>query len=155
MQDLGLDRTDRRILRLLQSRPDITAAIVGEEIGASQATCWRRMQKMREDGLIPPQKVTLDRRRLGLNTMVFAQVKLTSSGRTNVDKFAAAIRDLEEVMECYVILGSSDFLLKVVTPDNEAYERFFFEKLSRIEGVLEINSTIAMTEIKRTSELPI
>jgi len=155
MQTDKLDRTDRRILQLLQVEPDISAAMIGERIGASQATCWRRIQRMREAGLIPPQVVVLDRKNVGFNAMVFAQVKLTSQGRSNLTKFSAAIRDLPEVLECYVLLGSSDFLLKIVAPDIEAYERFFFEKLSSLEGVQEITSSIALSEIKRTSALPI
>jgi len=155
IHDIKLDRTDRRILRLLQTEPDITAATIGERIGASQATCWRRIQNMRQAGLIPPQVVTLDRKKAGFNAMIFAQVKLSSHGRSNLADFSAAIRNFPEVLECYVLMGNIDFLLRIVAADVEAYETFFFEKLSRLPGVQEITSSIALSEIKRTTALPI
>ena len=152
---MKLDNVDRKILRLLQSEPDITAALIGERIGASQATCWRRIQRFRDDGLIPDQFVTLDRKKAGFQAMVFAQVKLNSQGRANVAAFSDAIREFPEVLECYVLMGSVDFLLRIIAKDIEAYERFFFEKLSQLPGVQEITSTIALSEIKRTAALPI
>ena len=152
---ISLDRIDRRILRLLQTEPDITASAIGERIGASQATVWRRMQRMQEAGLIPPQVVRLDRHKAGFNAMIFAHVKLSSHGRANLAEFSKAIQSFPEVLECYVLMGHIDFLLRVVTPDVEAYERFFFEKLSQLPGVQEITSSMALSEIKNTTVLPI
>jgi Lrp/AsnC family transcriptional regulator len=152
---MKLDRTDRRILRLLQTEPEISAAAIGERIGASQATVWRRIQHMREAGLIPPQVVTLDRKQAGLHAMIFAQVKLSSHGRANLAEFSDAIQLFPEVLECYVLMGNIDFLLRIVAPDVEAYEKFFFEKLSRLPGVQEITSSMALSEIKKTTVLPI
>ena len=152
---IPIDRTDRRILRLLQTEPDITASLIAEKIGASQATVWRRIQQMRESGLIPPQVVTLDRRKAGFNAMIFAQVKLNSQGRANLSAFSEAMQGFPEVLECYVMMGNIDFLLRIVAADIEAYERFFFEKLSAVPGIQEITSNIALSEIKQTRELPI
>ena len=154
-QKIDLDAMDRRILRLLQTVPDISANTIGERVGASQATVWRRMQQMREAGLIPPQVVTLDPGKAGFNALIFAQVKLSSHGRANLAEFSDAIQQFPEVLECYVLMGSVDFLLRIVAPDIEAYERFFFEKLSRLPGVQEITSTMALSQIKRTTVLPI
>ncbi len=154
-QPATLARTDRRILRLLQTEPDITAAAIGEQVGASQATVWRRIQQMREAGLIPPQVVRLDRRKAGFHAMIFAQVKLSSHGRANLAEFSDAIQNFPEVQECYVLMGSVDFLLRIVAPDVEAYETFFFEKLSRLPGVQEITSSMALSEIKNTTVLPV
>ena len=154
-QTVKLDRTDRRILRLLQTEPEISAAAIGERIGASQATVWRRIQQLREAGLIPPQLVTLDRKKAGFNAMIFAQVKLSSHGRSNLADFSEAIQSFPEVLDCYVLMGSVDFLLRIVAPDVEAYETFFFEKLSRLPGVQEITSSMALSEIKRTTVLPV
>jgi len=154
-QTPALDRTDRRILQLLQTEPDISASAIGERIGASQATVWRRIQQMRESGLIPPQVVRLDRRKAGFNAMIFAHVKLSSHGRANLADFSDAIQAFPEVQECYVLMGNVDFLLRIVTPDVEAYETFFFEKLSKLPGVQEINSSMALSEIKSTTQLPI
>lgn len=155
MQEISLDKKDRRILGLLQTAPEITAAEIGERIGTSQATCWRRIRRLREDGLIPDQVVTLDRKKAGFNAMIFVQVKLNSQGRADLASFAEAIQSFPEVMECYVLMGSVDFLLRIVARDIDAYERFFFERLSKLPGVQEITSSMALSEIKRTTVLPI
>ena len=97
----------------------------------------------------------LDRRKVGLNAQVFAQVKLNAHGRANLDEFSAAIGGFPEVLEAFVLLGTMDFMLRIVAKDIEAYERFFFERLGKLPGVQEINSTVALSEIKSTHELPI
>lgn len=152
---VSMDNLDKKILRLLQSEAEISASAIGERLGASQATVWRRIQRMREEGLIPDQVVTVDRRKAGFRAMVFCQVKLNSQGRSNLAAFSQAIQDLPEVLDCYVLVGNVDFLLRIVAEDIEAYERFFFEKLSDLPGVQEITSSIALSEIKHTTALPI
>ena len=97
----------------------------------------------------------IDREKIGLNTMVFAHVKLTSHGRSNLSAFSEAVRRYPEVLDCYVLLGNVDFLLRVVTEDIKAYEQFFFEKLSQLEGIQEVHSSIVLSETKHTSVLPI
>ena len=155
MQSIQIDSVDRRILDLLQSQPGINAAAIGEKIGLSQSAVWRRMQGLREEGIIREQPVKIDREKIGLNTMVFAQVKLTSHGRSNLAAFAEAVRSYPQVLDCYVLLGNVDFLLRIVTEDIKSYERFIFEKLSQLPGIQEINSSIALSEIKHTTVLPI
>jgi Lrp/AsnC family transcriptional regulator len=155
MQSVHIDSVDRRILDLLQSQPGINAAAIGEKIGLSQSAVWRRMQGLREEGIIREQPVKIDREKIGLNTMVFAQVKLTSHGRSNLAAFAEAVRSYPQVLDCYVLLGNVDFLLRIVTEDIKSYEQFFFEKLSQLPGIQEINSSIALSEIKHTTVLPI
>ena len=155
MQTLHIDSTDRRILELLQTEPGINAAEVGERIGLSQSAVWRRIQSLREEGVIHDQPVKLDREKVGLNTMVFAHVKLTSHGRGNLADFSAAVREYPEVLDCYVVLGNVDFLLRIVTEDINAYEQFFFEKLSQLPGIQEVNSSIVLSDIKHTTVLPI
>ncbi len=155
MQGVRIDSVDRRILDLLQSQPGINAAAIGEKIGLSQSAVWRRMQGLREEGIIRDQPVKIDREKIGLNTMVFAQVKLTSHGRSNLAAFAEAVRSYPEVLDCYVLLGNVDFLLRIVTEDIKSYEQFFFEKLSQLPGIQEINSSIALSEIKHSTVLPL
>ena len=155
MQSASLDHIDRKILRLLQTKPDINASAIGERIGLSQSACWRRIQRLREDGVILDQPVVLDREKVGLTTMVFAHVKLTSHGRSNLSAFAAAVQSFPEVMDCYVVLGNVDFLLRIVTEDIKAYEQFFFEKLSQLPGIQEVNSSIVLSDTKHTTALPI
>ena len=155
MQTLQIDQTDRRILEILQTEPGINASEIGERIGLSQSAVWRRIQSLREAGVIHEQPVKLDREKVGLNTMVFAHVKLTSHGRSNLADFSAAVREYPEVLDCYVVLGNVDFLLRIVTEDIKAYEQFFFEKLSQLPGIQEVNSSIVLSDIKHSTILPI
>lgn len=155
MQNIDLDQTDRRILSLLQTEAGIKATEIGERIGLSQSACWRRIQRLRDEGVIKDQPAVLDREKVGLTAMVFAQVKLTSHGRTNITDFAEAVRQYPEVLDCYVVLGNVDFLLRIVAEDIKDYERFMYEKLSQLPGVQEVNSSIALSEIKHTTVLPI
>jgi Lrp/AsnC family transcriptional regulator len=155
MQTIDLDQIDRRILAILQTEAGVTATEVGERIGLSQSACWRRIQRLRDAGVIKDQPAVLDREKVGLSTMVFAHVKLTSHGRTNITDFADAVRQYPEVLDCYVVLGNVDFLLRIVTADIKDYERFMYEKLSQLPGVQEVNSSIALSEMKHTTVLPI
>lgn len=155
MQSVKIDRLDRELLKLLQTESEITASEIGERIGMSQSTCWRRIQRLRDEGLIQDQLVTLDRKKAGLNAMIFAQVKLSSQGRSNLVEFSDAIQSFPEVLDCYVLMGNVDFLLRIVAADIDAYEKFFFEKLSTLSGVQEITSSIALSEIKHTTALPL
>jgi len=155
MQTIDLDQTDRRILEWLQKEPGINAAELGEKISLSQSAVWRRIQHLRDEGVIKDQPVKIDREKVGLNTMVFAHVKLTSHGRSNLAAFSEAVSDYPEVLDCYVVLGNVDFLLRIVTEDIKAYEQFFFEKLSQLPGIQEVNSSIVLSDIKHTTVLPI
>lgn len=155
MQKIAIDQIDRRILEVLQQAPGINATAIGDEVGLSQSACWRRIQRLRDEGIIKDQPVKLDREKVGLDTMVFAHVKLTSHGRSNLSSFAEAVSAYPEVLDCYVLLGNVDFLLRIVTEDIKAYERFFFEKLSQLPGIQEVNSSIVMSDIKHTTVLPI
>ena len=155
MQAIELDQIDRRILEWMQKEPGINAGELGEKIGLSQSAVWRRMQSLKEEGVIVEQPVKIDRQKVGLNTMVFAHVKLTSHGRSNLAEFSEAVSRYPEVLDCYVLLGNVDFLLRIVTEDIKAYEQFFFEKLSQLPGIQEVNSSIVLSDIKHTNVLPI
>ena len=150
-----LDAYDRRILALLQEDASLSSAQIAERVGLSQSPCWRRIQRMKEEGIIRGQVTLLDRKKIGLNTQIFAEVKLNAHGRSNSPEFTEQIRGFPEVLECYVLMGAVDFLLRIVTPDIEAYERFFFEKLSMVPGIQEVNSIVALSEIKSTTSLPV
>jgi Lrp/AsnC family transcriptional regulator len=100
MQQVSLDHIDRKILGLLQTESGINASAIGERIGLSQSACWRRIQRLREEGVIKDRPVVLDREKVGLTTMVFAHVKLTSHGRSNLSAFAEAVKSFPEVMDC-------------------------------------------------------
>lgn len=155
MSRIEIDKVDKEILRLLQQDASLSAAAIGERIGLSQSPCWRRIQRLREEGLILGREMRFDRKKLGFDIMVFAQVKLTAHGRSNVPEFARIIRKFPEVQECHLVLGNIDFLLRILVRDIDEYERFFFDKLSHLPEIQEVHSNIVLSEIKYTSELPI
>jgi Lrp/AsnC family transcriptional regulator len=152
---LELDSVDKKILEALQRDATLSVAEIADLVGMSQSPCWRRIQRLKESGVIIAQVTLLDRRMIGLNTQIFAQVKLNGQGREMQDEFAAHIRELPEVIECFLMMGSIDFLLRIVAEDIDAYERFFFDKLSRFPDIKEINSMVAFSQIKSTTALPI
>lgn len=154
MQD-GLDAFDRKILALMQEDASRSSAEIAELVGMSQSPCWRRIQRLKDEGYITRQVAIIDRRKIGLNAQVFAMVKLSMHGRQNLEEFADAIRTYPEVLECHVLMGSFDFLIRVVAADIDAYQSFFFEKLSRLPGVQEVNSVISLSEVKSTTALPL
>ncbi|WP_313439420.1 Lrp/AsnC family transcriptional regulator [Novosphingobium sp.] len=150
-----LDPYERKILRELQRDASQTTAQIAERVGLSSSPCWRRIDRLEREGFIKRRVALVDRKKVGLDAHVFAQVKLNAHGRANLDEFSAKIREFPEVLDCYVLMGSVDFLIRVVAADIEAYEKFFFEKLSQLPGVQELNSIVALSEIKATTELPI
>lgn len=152
---IDLDAQERKILRELQQDASLTTAELAERIGLSPSPCWRRVDRLEREGVIRKRVALVDRRKVGLNAHIFAQVKLNAHGRANLDEFSAAIRGFPEVLDAYVLMGTVDFMLRIVAEDIDAYERFFFEKLSKLPGVQEINSIVALSEIKSTTELPI
>lgn len=150
-----LDAFDRQILALLQEDAAMSAAEIGARIGLSQSPCWRRINRLEKSGYLRARVALLDRHRLGLDVLVFALVKLNAHGRRSLPEFAEAIRTRAEVQECFTLMGDMDFLLRIVVPDIQAYERFFFETLSQLPGVQEVHSNIAMSEMKSTTALPL
>jgi Lrp/AsnC family transcriptional regulator len=149
----SLDETDRKILTILQDDATLGTAEVAEKVGLSQAPCWRRIRRMQEAGIILKSVTLLDRKKVGLPVMIFAQIKLSVHGSSTLPEFDAAIRGFPEVVECFTLMGQTDYLLKIIVPTVEAYERFFREKLSQLPAVRETNSAIALSEIKNTTAL--
>jgi Lrp/AsnC family transcriptional regulator len=152
---IELDDADRRILAAIQRDADQSTAELAAEVGLSQAPCWRRLQRLKNSGVIRGQVALLDREALGLQVQIFAQVKLSAHGRANVTEFTHAVRRWPEVLECHITLGSMDCLLRVVAASMAAYEDFFFNRLSSLPGVQEVNSVVSLTEVKHTTALPV
>jgi len=150
-----LDRVDLRILDLLQAHGDLSAAEVGERLGMSASTCWRRVSRLTELGVIRRRVTLLDREKVGLQVLVFSHVKVAGHGRDALLRFEQAVRAHPEILECYTLMGETDFLLRIVCRDIKAYEAFFLDHLSRFPGVQSVNSSIALAVIKETNALPL
>jgi Lrp/AsnC family transcriptional regulator len=151
----SLDRVDRSILRVLQSNATLSTVELADAVGISQSPCWRRLQRLKKEGYIRDQVTLLDRTKVGLNVQIFALIKLSAHGRANVAKFTQAVKGYPEVLECHITLGTIDCMLRIVTTTMQAYEKFFFEKLSSLPGVQEVNSVVSLAENKYTTAVPL
>ena len=152
---VDLDRGDLRILDLIQKHGDLSAAELAERLGMTASTCWRRMTRLTELGVIQRRVALLDREKLGINVLVFSHVKLSGHGRDALLKFEQAVREHPEILECYTLMGETDFLLRIACRDIKAYEAFFLDHLSRFPGVQSVHSFIALSVIKETTALPL
>lgn len=150
-----LSPIDRRILRLLQHDADLSAAEIAERVELSQSPCWRRINRLQEEGYIERKVALLNPQKLGLTMTVFVDVKLSGHGRRFLTEFEEAITSYPEVLECYTMAGDMDFMLKVVAQDITSYERFLRDHLLQQPHVQEAHSNIAMSVVKRTTELPL
>jgi Lrp/AsnC family transcriptional regulator len=150
-----LDTIDRRILDVLQHAASLSATDVATRVGLSTTTCWRRIQQLEQSGVIRQRVALLDRSALGLDVVVFVQVRLSTQGRDAIAQFDKAIRDRPEVLDCYTLTGEWDFCLRIVTHDMKEYEAFFLDHLSKIPNVQSVNSSIAVTVVKESTVLPL
>ena len=150
-----MDRTDLRILDLLQTDASRSTAEIAEAVGLSPSPCWRRIAQLEQQGVIRRRVAVLDREKLDLGVTVVVQVRLTTHGRQSLVDFEERVRELPEVTQCFTVMGAIDFVLIVVTTDIRAYERLMRERLSQLPGVQAIESNIVMSAIKDTTALPL
>lgn len=150
-----LDETDRRILKAMQADGRMTVQAIADRVGLSASPCLRRIRHMEDAGIITAYSVTIDQRSVGLPVSVFVSIKLERQRSNELDRFGDAISDWPEVMECYLMTGQFDYLLRVVCADLAAYEIFLREKLTRVEGVSSIESSFSLAQVKYSRALPI
>jgi len=149
-----IDRLDRKILQILQEDATVPVAEIGRRIGLSTTPCWRRIQRLEEDGVITARVALLDPKKV--NTKVTAFVSITTDQHNDewLRRFAEVIRDLPEVVEFYRMAGKVDYLLRVVVPDIDAYDNFYKRLIARI-NIADVSTTFAMEQIKHTTALPL
>ena len=150
-----LDRFDKKILALLQADSSMTVAQVARKAGLSTSPCWRRIGRLEEAGIVRRRVAVLDHAKLGMEVVAFVNVKLSQHGRENLEDFENTIRTFPEVLECFTVTGDTDYLLKIVTRDIRHFEAFLRDHLMTMPMIRETHSTIAVTEIKDTTELPL
>ena len=152
---MRLDRIDLAILEHLQRDGRATAAELGEVAGLSASPAHRRQRLLEEGGIIRGTVALLDQDRVGLPVNVFVSVRLSAQTEEHLAVFERAVADLPEVMECYVMSGASDYLLRVVAPDLGAYEEFLRMRLTRIPGVRGVESAFALKRVAYRTNLPL
>lgn len=150
-----LAKQDIEILKLLQRDATTSTAAIAEKVNLSQSPCWRRINRLEQDGLIRRRVALLDRAALGMEVVVFATINLTSTGRQNLIAFEQEIVGHPEVIECYTMTGIWDYMLKIVTRDIRHYEDFVRNTLTASPSIRELHSHMAVTEIKNSTELPL
>ena len=151
----NLDAIDRRLLALLQENGRLPVSELAEQVGLTASPCLRRLRILEDAGVIRGYAALVDQDKAGLPVSVFVSVKLEMQREEALDRFETAIRDCPEVVECYLMTGPRDYLLRVVAADLAAYERFLKDVLTRIEGVASIESSFALTQVKHANALPI
>lgn len=155
MQNDATDAIDRRILDRLQENARISNADLAREVGLSASACSRRVHDLEERGVIQRYATLLDPVVAGMPVSVFVSVTLEKQVEQDLELFEAAIRALPEVMECYLMTGDSDYLLRVVASDVGAFRRFLMDHLTRIPGVANIRSSFALNQVKYRTALPL
>lgn len=150
-----LDAVDRKILSVLQSDSRTTIQDLAERVGLSPSPCHRRVKRLEETGVIAQYIAMIDQHSVGLPVSVFVSIKLERQQEENLQRFEKTIAGWREVLECYLMTGPRDYLLRVVVADIAAYERFLKDKLTRVEGVSSIESSFALRQAKYTIALPI
>ncbi|MCJ2025926.1 Lrp/AsnC family transcriptional regulator [Methylobacterium sp. J-067] len=155
MPERAIDTIDRKILAELQRDGRITVQDLAERVGLSPSPTLRRIRLLEEAGILKGYVALVDQARVGLPISVFASVKLERQREEELDRFAEAVARWPEVVECYLMTGRHDYLVRVVVPDLAAYERFLKDKLTRLGGVGSIESSFALGQVKYTNVLPV
>jgi len=150
-----LDAIDRNILNALQDNGRLSNVELANKVGLSPSACLRRVQALEGQGFISGYAARLAPKKLGLGVTAFIQVQFAQNEDTNTDSFKQAMANMENVLACYAVNGSFDYLLKVVATDLEAYEEFVMRKLLKTPGVKEVRSAFVLESVKDTVSLPL
>lgn len=151
----GLDKVDLKILNALQEDASRSSAEIATVVGISASTCGNRIKRLTAEGYVKKTIALLNREKLDMRAQFFVQVSVLQHDPQYIREFVERMKAAPEVLECYVLLGAFDFLLRVVTPDLRTYEEFYFKKLTCIPGVREATTFVSISEMKMTTTLPI
>ncbi|TRW99438.1 Lrp/AsnC family transcriptional regulator [Paracoccus sp. M683] len=150
-----IDAIDRRILSLLQRDGRISNADLAAKVNLSASACHRRVRRLEETGIIRDYVALLDRRQVGRPTMVFVEITLSGQADEVLDAFERAVHEIPDVLECHLMSGAADYLLKVVASDTEDFARIHRQHLAKLPGVAQMHSSFALRTVFRTTALPV
>lgn len=150
-----IDDIDRKIIAALQADGKITVNELAEQIGLSASPCARRVRMLEQAGVIKGYAAIIDQKKVGLPISAFASIKLERQREDALERFSKAVARWPEVVDCYLMTGQRDYLLRIVVRDLEAYEQFLNDKLTRLDGVASIETSFALKQVKRSEVLPI
>ena len=149
------DAIDRRILEVIQEEARISNAELAARVGLSPSPCWRRVRALEDAAVIRRYVTLVDAQAIGLPINVFATVTLEKQVERALERFERAVAERPEVMECYLMTGEFDYLLRIMVPSLGAYERFLMDHLTRIEGIASIKSSFALKQVLYKTALPL
>ncbi len=152
---MNIDKYDRAILSALQKDGRISNVDLSGSVSLSESACLRRVRRLEDKGFIERYTALLDQRQAGLSGNVFVHIGLHREEQSELAAFEAAVQSLPEVMECYLMTGEFDYLLRVVVSDMADFERVHKESLTRLPGVARVNSSVAIRTVRKTTELPL
>lgn len=152
---MALDETDKRILKVIQRKGRISNAELSEAVHLSASACHRRVQRLEADGYIRDYVALLDARKIGLPTTVFVEIKLSAQADEVLEAFEKAVARVPDVLECHLMAGSADYILKVVAEDTEDFARIHRQHLTRLPGVAQMQSSFALRTVFKTTALPV
>jgi Lrp/AsnC family transcriptional regulator len=152
---LELDAIDLKILTLLQQDASLSTADLAERVGVSQSPCWRRIQRLREEGYIKSTVAVVDRQKLGFMMQIFAQVKMSRLSDEARAELVRQINGIPEILECYTVFGEMDVMMKVVAPDVIWYQEFVFSVIMKLPGVQDVRSIVTLVELKSATAIPL
>lgn len=150
-----LTDVDLRIMEALQRDSSLSTSELGDKVGLSQSPCWRRLQRLREEGYIKGEVALIDRSKIGPSLFIFATLKVSSLTEEKRAEFLRKLEIIPEIVECYVIIGDRDVLIKVLSPTMEWYHKFIFKTLLKLPGVIDVNSIVTVNEMKYTTAIPV
>ncbi|MEP3846037.1 MAG: Lrp/AsnC family transcriptional regulator [Paracoccaceae bacterium] len=152
---MSLDSTDRRILETLQRKGRLSNADLSDVVHMSPSACHRRVARLEADGYIREYVALLDARKIGVPTTVFVEITLQGQSDEVLDAFERAVRRIPDVLECHLMAGTADYILKVVAEDTEGFARIHRQHLSRLPGVMQMQSSFALRTVFKTTALPL
>lgn len=152
---MDLDQLDRRILGVLQKKGRISNAELSETVNLSASACHRRVQRLEDEGFIRDYVALLDARKMKVPTTVFVEITLSGQADEVLDAFEKAVARIPDVLECHLMAGTADYILKVVAENTEDFARIHRQHLSRLPGVAQMQSSFALRTVFKTTALPI
>lgn len=152
---MSLDQTDRRILAVLQKKGRISNAELSDQVNLSQSACHRRVARLEADGFIKDYVALLDPRKLDVPTTVFVEITLSGQADEVLDAFEKAVARIPDVLECHLMAGTADYILKVVAENTEDFARIHRQHLARLPGVAQMQSSFALRTVFKTTALPV
>lgn len=149
-----MDDIDREILNCLQADATLSRAEIAKRVNLSTTPCWRRIQKLRDSGVIQSEVALLNREKLNVGLTAFVEIRTNQHNEAWLKKFSEAVKNISEIVECYRMSGDLDYLIRIVVPDVKAYDRVYNQLIRSVE-IQDVSTSFAMEDIKYSTALPL